>query len=198
MFDCLIHEWEEYMSSKSIEQFLEVFVCYSALSPNSPKVYEQCDGMTVSKALVKIPVSGLDYHDTMVNMLENEKYQDMHHYFHFSHLEDEKLLFHEMMSKIAKEKDLGITSDRKSRILYLQLPLDTASDVVNQFQRDVEKTFVDKEQQDGKSFATMLDLKMRRFVEHFQLKNYIDRIYQKEEKQKVKKLKSVSYSGYSD
>ena len=45
------------MSNGNIEQFLEVFVSYTALSPNSLKVVEEeQDGTMVRKALVKIPV----------------------------------------------------------------------------------------------------------------------------------------------
>ena len=44
--------------SNNIEQFLEVFISYSALSPNSPKVIEKKkDGTMVSKALIKFPVN---------------------------------------------------------------------------------------------------------------------------------------------
>ncbi len=182
------------MSSKNIEQFLEVFVSYTALSPNSPKVIEKGkDGKKVKKALVKIPVSGLDYHDTMTSMLENEKYQDMSAYFQLSHVAELKELFDQEMHKITQNQQFHMTSDQRHCNLFLQFPLDTATTIVNQFQTDVMNTYATLDPKERNLFVTKLDLKMKRFVEHFMVQNYLDRIYNQDRTNtKVKKLQLVT------
>ena len=177
------------MSNGNIEQFLEVFVSYTALSPNSPKVIEEeKDGTKVQKALVKIPVSGLDYHDTIVSMLENEKYQDMRSYFQLSHIAESKELFEQEMHKITKNQQVHITTDRKHSNLFLQFPVETANNIINQFQTDIKNTYTTLEPTERNLFATKLDLKMKRFVEHFMIQNYLDRIYEQDRTNvKVKK-----------
>ena len=182
------------MSNKNIEQFLEVFVSYTALSPNSPKVIKkEKDGTKVENALVRIPISGLDYHDTMTSMLENEKYQDMSSYFQLSQVAESKELFHQEMFKITKNQHAHITSDSRYGNVFLQFPLDTATMIVNQFRNDIMNAYVSLDAKERKQFMNQLDLKMKRFVEHFMVQNYLDRIYNQDRMNtKVKKLKLVT------
>ena len=182
------------MSNEKIEQFLEVFVSYTALSPNSPKVIEEDkDGTKVQKALVKIPVSGLDYHDTMTSMLENEKYQDMSSYFQLSQVAESKELFDQEIHKITQNQQVHMTTDPRYGNLFFKFSLDTATTIVNQFQKDIMNTYESLEPKERNLFVKKLDLKMKRFVEHFMVQNYLDRIYNQDRvNAKVKKLKLVT------
>lgn len=173
--------------SNNIEQFLEVFISYSALSLNSPKVIEKKkDGTMVSKALIKFPVNQIDYHDTMVYMLDDEKYEMLKNYFQLSNIDVEKELFYQLLSKIAKKENLHVLTNRNSNHLYIEISLDQAKKIYQKFHTDIIDSIMQSKSK--LEMVKQLDEKMGCFVEFFQLQNYLDRIFRPSKKNKVKSL----------